>query len=44
MAEREGFEPPVGVNPQVISNHPLSAAQPPLLGLYYFIRSLKKFL
>ena len=44
MAEREGFEPPVGVNPQVISNHPLSATQPPLLKLYYFIRSLKKFL
>jgi hypothetical protein len=31
MAERQGFEPWEGINPQRFSRPPLSAAQPPLL-------------
>ena len=30
MAERQGFEPWEGINPQRFSRPPLSAAQPPL--------------
>src|SRR5919112_948101 len=36
MAEREGFEPPVGLPPQRFSKPPLSTTQPSLHGRRFF--------
>ena len=46
MAERQGFEPWEGINPQRFSRPPLSATQPPLLKRRYntqFLDRLKAF-
>jgi hypothetical protein len=42
MAERQGFEPWEGINPQRFSRPPLSTAQPPLLRFFRITQLIKK--
>ena len=41
LAEKQGFEPWEGINPQRFSRPPLSAAQPPLQAVYINPSDLK---
>ena len=41
LAEKQGFEPWEGINPQRFSRPPLSAAQPPLQAVYNNSSDLK---